>query len=196
MQNDISADQSHHADVAAFLAATEALIAARVKQGPVDCNFLTVAGATPSHPEFSALKTFSQTSNWHLLYAYNPLGGIDAFDPANVRFLCVLSTDAYAPIFLNTGRLWVDKNSGRLAIAFSDGKLHLKLTVDPHGKIVVREKTHPFAPEGYELALNALRKKQERDNRRFAVLTAIGTVPCTMDAHTLHRALEGSTPQT
>lgn len=192
MHNHFVPGHNDQEELAAFLSATEALLSARVNESKADYNFLTVAGDVPSHPEFSGLGAFSCTNNWHVCYAYNPSGTTGTFDPAKMRFLCVFFTDDNAPIFLNDGRLWVDGNSGRLAIAFSDERLHLKLTVDTRGKLTVRERSHPFNPKGYEKALQLLRQRQTVDRSRIAVLTALGAVPCAMDARTLLRVLSAS----
>lgn len=111
------------------------------------------------------------------------------FDPARTRFLCVFSTGDYFPVFLNGGRLWADGNCGRLAIAFSDERLHLKLNVDKRGNFAVRERSQPFSPRGYDKAVQFLRKKQAVDTSKSMVFTALGAVPCTMDKHMLQRAL-------
>lgn len=192
MQNHFVPGRDDQEELAAFLRAAEALLSIRVNESRADYNFLTVAGDVPSHPEFSALGAFSCTMNWHICYAYDPGGNAGASDPAAMRFLCVFFTDGNVPIFLNDGRLWADGNSGRLAIAFGDEKLHLKLTVDTRGKLVVREKSQPFDPKGYDKALELLSKRQQIDVSRLAILTALGPVPCTMDMRIFQRALGAS----
>lgn len=190
MQSNFEADTTYHRDVATFLRSTEILLSTRVNESKADCNFLTVAGQKPSHAEFSALGAFSCTCNWNLCYAYDAVGGSEVFDPANMRFLCVFYTDDDVPFFLNNGRLWAGNKSRRLAIAFEDERLHLKLLVDAHGKLTVHEKTHPFHPDGYEAALKLLRKRKGFDESKRIVLTNLGPVPCTMDMITFQLAIE------
>ncbi|MCV0382625.1 MAG: hypothetical protein K5799_04095 [Erythrobacter sp.] len=190
--NDLAPDRNDQSEIAAFLHATEALLSARVKGSDVDYNFLMVAGEMPTHSEFSALGAFSCTRNWHVCYAYNPSRATGTFDPATMRFLCVFFADDDVPVFLNNGRLWADENSRRLAIAFSDEKVHLKLTVDRRGKLDVRQKAHSFSPKGYERALHLLRRRQAVDNSSLVVLTTLGPVPCTMDMRMFQRALGAS----
>lgn len=189
MQHNFGPGQNDQEELARFLRATESLLEVRVNERNADYNFLTVAGDAPFHPEFAALGTFSCTCNWNVCFAYNPGGALGPFDPAKMRFLCVFYTDDNVPVFLNDGRLWVDGNCGRLAIAFGDDLLHLKVYVDKRGKLTVRERSHPFSPKGYEKALQLLRKRQAVDGSRLPILTMLGTVPCTMDARTLQRAL-------
>ena len=192
MQSNFEADTTYQRDVATFLRSTEILLSTRVNESKADYNFLTVAGQKPSHAEFSALGAFSCTCNWNVCYAYDAAGVSEVFDPANMRFLCVFYTDDDVPVFLNNGRLWADYKSRRLAIAFEDEGLHLKLLVDVRGKITVREKTHPFDPNGYEAALKLLRKRKGFDDSKRVVLTALGPVPCTMDMTTFQRAIEAA----
>ena len=191
MQHNFGPGQNDQEELARFLRATESLLSVRVNERNADYNFLTVAGDAPSHPEFVSLGTFCNTYNWNVCYAYDPKAS-RVFDPANMRFLCVFFTDDNFPIFLNGGRLWVDGNCGRLAIAFSDERLHLKLTVDKRGNLAVRQRSHPFSPKGYEKALQLLRKRQAVDTSKATVFTALGAVPCTMDVHMLQRALSAS----
>ena len=191
MQHNFGPSQSDQEELASFLRATESLLSARVNEKDADYNFLTAAGDAPSHPEFVSLGTFCNTYNWNVCYAYDPKAN-RVFDPAKMRFLCVFFTDDNFPIFLNGGRLWVDGNCGRLAIAFSDERLHLKLTVDKRGNLVVRQSSHPFSPKGYEKALQLLRKRQAVDTSKATVFTALGAVPCTMDVRMLQRALSAS----